>query len=133
MKSIPVPSSVMKQIVVGLRSRLRHLDTAQKVKFCIKNFFSKYDQIRRKLQICSHLLKKSLMENFNFCPMPVIDDHCYEVDLLDHFSTCSKYKTIKDKSPPTVAQFWYDVISRYGCFEIQINDQWREFINEVNM
>ena len=32
--------------------------------FSIKNFFSKCDQIRRKLQIWSHLQKKSLMENF---------------------------------------------------------------------
>ena len=30
-------------------------------------FFSKYDQICKKLRICSHLLKKSLMENFFFC------------------------------------------------------------------
>ena len=35
---------------------------AQKMKFSIKHFFSKYDQIRRKLRIWSHLLKKSLME-----------------------------------------------------------------------
>ena len=41
--------------------------TTQKMKFFIKDFFSKYDQIRRKLQIWSHLLKKSLMENFTFC------------------------------------------------------------------
>ena len=41
--------------------------TAQKMKFSIKGFFSKYDQIRRKLRIWSHLLKKSLMENFVFC------------------------------------------------------------------
>ena len=34
--------------------------------FTIKDFFSKCDQIRRKLRICSHLLKKSLMENFIF-------------------------------------------------------------------
>ena len=40
--------------------------TAQKIKFSIKDFFSKCDQIRRKLRICSHLLKKSLMENFIF-------------------------------------------------------------------
>ena len=39
--------------------------TAQK-KFSIKDFFSKCDQIRRKLRIWSYLLKKSLMENF-FC------------------------------------------------------------------
>ena len=41
--------------------------TAQKMKFSIKDFFSKCDQIRRKLWICSHLLKKSLMENYIFC------------------------------------------------------------------
>ena len=36
--------------------------TAQKMKFSIKDFFSKCDQIRRKLQIWSYLLKKSLMK-----------------------------------------------------------------------
>ena len=41
--------------------------TTQKMKFSIKEFFSKCDQIRRKLRIWSHLLKKSLMENFIFC------------------------------------------------------------------
>ena len=41
--------------------------TAQKTKLSIKDFFSKCDQIRRKLRIWSHLLKKSLMENFIFC------------------------------------------------------------------
>ena len=40
---------------------------AQKMKFPMKNFFSKYDQIRSYLRIWSHLLKKSLMENFIFC------------------------------------------------------------------
>ena len=42
------------------------LNTAEKMKFSNKDFFSKCDQIRRKLQIWSHLLKKSLMENFIF-------------------------------------------------------------------
>ena len=41
--------------------------TAQKMKFSIKHFFSKCDQIRRKLRIWLHLLKKFLMENFIFC------------------------------------------------------------------
>ena len=41
--------------------------TAQKMKFSIKDFFSKCDQIRRKLRIWSHLLKKSLMEKLIFC------------------------------------------------------------------
>ena len=43
--------------------------TAQKMKFFIKNLFSKCDQIRRKLRIWSQLLKKSLMENFIFYPV----------------------------------------------------------------
>ena len=42
--------------------------TAQKIKFSIKHFFSNCDQIRSCLRIWSHLLKKSLIENFNFSP-----------------------------------------------------------------
>ena len=41
-------------------------NTAQKMKFSIKDFFSKCDQIRSKLRIWSHLLRKPLMENFIF-------------------------------------------------------------------
>ena len=41
--------------------------TAHKMKFFIKYFFSKCDQIRIKLRIWSHLLKKSSMEKFIFC------------------------------------------------------------------
>ena len=41
--------------------------TAQKIKFTIKDFFSKCNQIPRKLWMWSNLLKKSLMENFIFC------------------------------------------------------------------
>ena len=39
----------------------------KKIKFSIKDFFSKCDQICNFLRIWSHLLKKSLMENFIFC------------------------------------------------------------------
>ena len=37
--------------------------TVQKMKFSAKNFFSKCDQIGRKLRIWSHLLKKFLIES----------------------------------------------------------------------
>ena len=46
---------------------MEYQDTAQNMKFSIKDFFSKCDQIRSFLRIWSHLLKKSLMENFIFC------------------------------------------------------------------
>ena len=46
--------------------------TAQKVKFSIKDFSSKCDQILRKLRIWTHLLEKSLMENFIFRAVVVL-------------------------------------------------------------
>ena len=49
--------------------------TAQKMKFSIKNFFSKCDQISSFLRSCSHLLKKTLMENFIFCAVIVLVVH----------------------------------------------------------
>ena len=39
------------------------------MEFSIKDFLSTFDQISRKLWIWSHLMKKSLMENFIFCAM----------------------------------------------------------------
>ena len=42
-------------------------NTAQKMKFSIKDFSSKCDQIPRKLRVWSHLLEKYLIENFIFC------------------------------------------------------------------
>ena len=57
----------------GVREKVKVLKftqntiTVQEMKFPIKDFFSKCDQICRKLRIWLHLLKKSLMENFIFC------------------------------------------------------------------
>ena len=50
---------------------VRRSYTAQKMKFSIMEVFSKCDQIRRKLQIWSNLLKRSLMENFVFCAVKI--------------------------------------------------------------
>ena len=50
-----------------LTSLLCSINTAQKMKFSIKDFFSKCDQIRSFLRMWSHLLKKFLMKNFIFC------------------------------------------------------------------
>ena len=40
--------------------------------FSIKDFLIKYNQIRRKLQIWSHLLEKSLLQNFIFCEVNTV-------------------------------------------------------------
>ena len=49
--------------------------TAQKIKFSMKDFFSKCDQVRSFLRIWSHLLKKSLIENFIFCAVVIHRPH----------------------------------------------------------
>ena len=67
--------NVNKALVIALRSigkgcsveRKVLAFTAPKMKFSIKDFFSKWGQIRRKLWIWWHLLKKSLIEIFIFC------------------------------------------------------------------
>ena len=48
-----------------------HKKSFHEMKFSIKDFFSKCDQIRSFKRIWSHLLKKSLIENFIFCAVTI--------------------------------------------------------------
>ena len=59
-------TSIRPNTCEGLLMKLE-MSLHKKMKFSIKDFFSKCDKIHRKLRIWSHLLKKSLMENFIFC------------------------------------------------------------------
>ena len=65
-----------------------------KMKFSIKDFSSKCDQISRKLRIWSHLLKKSLMENFIFCAV------------IQSAKCTLKWKNIKLKFSVICSQLW---------------------------
>ena len=68
------------------------------MKFPIKGFFSKCDQIHRKPRIWSYLLKKFLMENFIFfvvkSPTPMNLVTCYwlknEQSITKHAFTSTK-------------------------------------------
>ena len=57
-------------------------NTAQKMEFSIKDFFSKCDQIRNFLWIWSHLLQKSLMDNFIFCAVKVQELYEWLISLV---------------------------------------------------
>ena len=62
----------------------------KKMKFSIKDFFSKCDKLRIKLHIWWRLLKKSLMENFIFCVVRAWDsskDFCWRTFLFIWIST----------------------------------------------
>ena len=58
--------------------------TVQKMKFSIKYFFSKCDQISSFLRIWSHLLKKSLMENFIFLCSDILRKNVQNLQLQDN-------------------------------------------------
>ena len=45
------------------------------MKFSTEDFFSKCEQVRSFLRIWSHLLKKSLIENFIFCAVFIALEH----------------------------------------------------------
>ena len=67
------------ELTQTVKEEIEQTLTAQKMKFSIKNFFSKCDQIRSFLMIWSHLLKKSLMENFIFCVVSELEINIQEV------------------------------------------------------
>ena len=50
-------------------SKNEQLNTVQNMKFSVKDFVIKYEKFHRRMQIGSHLPKKSLTENFKFCAM----------------------------------------------------------------
>ena len=66
------------------------------MKFSIKNFFSKRDQIRSFLWIWSHLLKKSLMENFISYAV-LLTVYRQKKMFLRFLKSLSLYKKIKTK------------------------------------
>ena len=67
----------------------------------IKYFFRKCDQIRRKLGIWSHLLKKSLTENFIFCAVPY--EHVTIVMTNAGVSKLGKVKLLNERFENTFA------------------------------
>ena len=63
------------------------------MKFSIIGLFSKCDQIRRKLRIWSHSMKKSLMENFIFCAMQFKTNAPVIKTPVNDFKTNEKYES----------------------------------------
>ena len=65
------------------------MNTAQKIKLSNENFFSKCDQLQRRLPTSSNSLKKSLMENF-ICAVSVdMKIAISNVPYFLHFGTIS--------------------------------------------
>ena len=72
--SLPAPKqqTTFSKLLYPTSSHGPDWNTVQKMKLSIKDLFSKYDQIQRKLCIWTYLLKKSLMGNFIFCEVSLV-------------------------------------------------------------
>ena len=110
------------------------------IKDDIEEFIKKCDQRREqgKIKKASNELhsipiKTEVMQQIGImCRLPEVDGFKHLAVCIDYFSKWSEAKPIKNKSASTTAQFLYEVICRHGCMKIQINDQGREFVNEVS-
>ncbi|KAK7502145.1 hypothetical protein BaRGS_00006509 [Batillaria attramentaria] len=52
---------------------------------------------------------------------------------VDYFTKWVEAKPLPSKSAKDTARFLYELICRHGCPKIQINDQGREFVNQVSV
>ena len=109
------------------------------IKGDIEEFIKKCDQCQKlgKIEKVSSALhripiKTEVMQQIgiDICILPEVVGFNHLVVCIDYFSVWSEVKSIKDESASTIAQFLYEVICRHGC--MKINDQWREFVNEVS-
>lgn len=78
-------------------------------------------------------IPKEIMQQIgvDISSLPESNGKKYIVVAVDYFSKWSEAKALDDKSAISVARFLFELICRFGCFAVQINDQGREFVNEV--
>ena len=93
------------------------------------NTFKKISPELQSIPVPTEVMKQI---GIDICNLPEVDGYKHLIICIDYFSKWSEAKATKDKSAPTVAQFIYDVICRHGCLKIQINDQGKEFVNEIS-
>ena len=79
----------------------------KKMKFSIKDFFSKCYQIRRKLRIWLHLLKKSLMDNFTFRAVYIAWKSLYEM-LLEELPNNVRLRIVGIEKRSGTSQNWVE-------------------------
>ncbi|XP_076035778.1 uncharacterized protein LOC143021873 isoform X3 [Oratosquilla oratoria] len=68
----------------------------------------------------------------DICTLPENDGYKYVVLAIDYFSKWTEARPLKRKDASSVAEFLYELVTRHSCFDIQINDQSREFVNQVS-
>ncbi|KAK3931459.1 Gypsy retrotransposon integrase-like protein 1, partial [Frankliniella fusca] len=64
--------------------------------------------------------------------LPEADGYKYVVVAIDYLSKYCHAKALENKSAGEVARFIFEWICLFGCPKVVINDQGREFVNEVS-
>ena len=112
------------------------------MRFSIKDFFSKCNQIRRKMRIWWHLLKKSLMENFIFCAVAstcafssFFKRLCWHWNFLRCLCQGNRYFSI---SPKTSGLVWtsdkaWDLKTRYHLLSLIYESRFPKFARTLSV
>ena len=107
-------------------------DVANYIKMCEKcqkhQSIPKQNSKVQSIPVPSEVMKQI---GVNICNLPTVDGYKHLVVAKDYFSKWSEANPLKDKLAISVAEFLYELVCRHGCFQIQINDQGREFVNAV--
>ena len=61
-----------------------------------------------------------------------VEFYRYLITCTDYFSKRPEAQALPSKCAAGVANFLLSLITRFGCFQICISDQGREFVNEIN-
>ena len=78
--------------------------------------------------VSPHVIKQVVLDLFSLCE---VDGCRHLIICIDYFTKWLEAKPIRAKTALTVATFFYELMCCHGCFEVQINDQGREFVNGV--
>ena len=78
--------------------------------------------------ISLHVMKQV---GLDLCSHHELDGYRHLVVCIDYFTKWSEVKPIRDKTALMVATFLYELMCRHGCFEVQITEQGRKFVNSA--
>ena len=112
-------------MVKDITTYVSERDNCQKAK-------SKKLQVKPLLQSISIPKGNMKQVGIDLTQLPEVNGYKYMIVLIDYFSKWVEAEPLFDKTAKSVALFLYKQICRHGCFEMQINDQGREFVNELS-
>ena len=115
-------------MTVDTRNFIRSCHKCQQVNF---SFINKGKQELHNIPVPSQVFSQIGIDIMHMPESP--DGHKYVITAIDYLTKYVEMRALKTKTAIEVANFIYEeLICRYGCSDIHITDQGREFCNEVN-